>query len=177
MTLENCWRIAKSLPLQQGDLLRDCNVPIVIPDFRAQEGEQTTHTVRVRIFDLIVVTHSCDFLPRPPSSVLLAPISPASVYREHNADFAKKDTWEEIRKGRREGFHLLPSPETPQEMWTTHLVDFRTLYSLPYEYIAQYAEHLGSWPRLQSPWLEHFSQGFARFYMRVALPEPIPSFK
>jgi hypothetical protein len=25
--------------------------------------------------------------------------------------------------------------------------------------------------RLQSPFLEHFSQSFGRFYMRVALPE------
>jgi hypothetical protein len=31
--------------------------------------------------------------------------------------------------------------------------------------------------RLQSPYLEHFSQAFARFFMRVGLPSAVPPFK
>ena len=31
--------------------------------------------------------------------------------------------------------------------------------------------------RLQSPFREHFSQAFARFFMRVGLPAAIPPFK
>jgi hypothetical protein len=30
---------------------------------------------------------------------------------------------------------------------------------------------------LRSPYLEHFSQTFARYFMRVGLPSDIPSYK
>jgi hypothetical protein len=38
------------------------------------------------------------------------------------------------------------------------------------------AAALGNRWRLQSPFLEHFSQAFARFFMRVGLPSAVPPF-
>ncbi len=49
--------------------------------------------------------------------------------------------------------------------------------SLPYGYLASYASRLQNRWRLQSPFLEHFSQAFARFFMRVGLPAAIPPYK
>ncbi len=57
------------------------------------------------------------------------------------------------------------------------VVDFRQIYSLPVAYLRRHAGGLGSRWRLQSPYREHFSQAFARFFMRVGLPTAIPSFK
>jgi hypothetical protein len=57
------------------------------------------------------------------------------------------------------------------------IVDFRQIFSLPFEYLTTRAEELGDRWRLDSPFLEHFSQAFARFFMRVGLPSAIPPFK
>jgi len=40
-----------------------------------------------------------------------------------------------------------------------------------------HAEALENRPRLLSPYVEHFSQSFARFFMRVGLPSQIPAYK
>jgi hypothetical protein len=57
------------------------------------------------------------------------------------------------------------------------VVDFRQIFSLPVAYLRMHAAILGSRWRLQSPFREHFSQAFARFFMRVGLPAAIPAFK
>jgi predicted DNA-binding antitoxin AbrB/MazE fold protein len=51
------------------------------------------------------------------------------------------------------------------------------IFSLPLAYLRRHAANLGSRWRLQSPFREHFSQSFARFFMRVGLPAAIPPFK
>ena len=57
------------------------------------------------------------------------------------------------------------------------VVDFRQIFSLPVPYLRKHAMTLGTRWRLQSPFREHFSQAFARFFMRVGLPTAIPAFK
>jgi hypothetical protein len=55
-------------------------------------------------------------------------------------------------------------------------LSFREIFSLPHEYLADHAKRLGPRWRLKPPFLEHFSQAFARFFMRVGLPSTIPEF-
>lgn len=83
----------------------------------------------------------------------------------------------EVLKGRIEGLHLLASPTAPQDIRQALVVDFREIYSLSYDYVTAYATALGPRWRLKSPFLEHFSQAFARFFMRVGLPLTIPEFR
>jgi hypothetical protein len=82
-----------------------------------------------------------------------------------------------VRQGRVEGLHLLASQIDPSNNRSCLVADFREIYSLPIEYLKQHAESLGPRWRLQPPYLEHFSQAFARFFMRVGLPASIPPFK
>ncbi|HEV3438433.1 MAG TPA: hypothetical protein VG122_13810 [Gemmata sp.] len=98
------------------------------------------------------------------------------VFEAVNSQFGKKGAWEEVRKGRREGLHLLSSQTNPAISRESLVVNFREIYSLPIGYLQQHAAALGSRWRLQSPFLEHFSQAFARFFMRVGLPSTIPPF-
>ena len=49
--------------------------------------------------------------------------------------------------------------------------------SLPFSYLTRHAEVRTNRHRLQSPFLEHFSQAFARFFMRVGLPSSIPAYE
>ncbi|MBE0478052.1 hypothetical protein IBX65_02895 [Candidatus Aerophobetes bacterium] len=57
------------------------------------------------------------------------------------------------------------------------VVDFRSVYSVAFDFIVELAEKRGKRLRLLPPYREHLSQAFARFFMRVGLPMDIPSFK
>jgi hypothetical protein len=81
-----------------------------------------------------------------------------------------------VLKGRIEGLHLLASPANPENNREALVVDFREIYSLPFGYLLSRAAQLDHRWRLRSPYLEHFSQAFARFFMRVGLPSTIPPF-
>ena len=76
-----------------------------------------------------------------------------------------------------EGLHMLGALNDPRDNREALVVDFREIYSLPYKYLEEHATGLGQRWRLKSPFLEHFSQAFARFYMRVGLPSTIPEFR
>jgi hypothetical protein len=67
-----------------------------------------------------------------------------------------------------EGLHLLASPTEPANNRGALVVDFREIYSLPFDDLVSRAPQFG--PRWRLPYLEHFSQAFARFFMRVGLP-------
>ena len=82
-----------------------------------------------------------------------------------------------MRKGRVEGLHLLASAEQPDNNRASLVVDFGHIVSVPFAYLATHADSLGEHWRLDSPFLEHFSQAFARFFMRVGLPAAIAPFK
>ena len=72
---------------------------------------------------------------------------------------------------------MLASPEAPDDSRRALVVDFGQIFSLPPAYLARRATQLGSRWRLDSPFLEHFSQAFARYFMRVGLPVDIPAFR
>lgn len=174
MTIEPFWDKTEGPTLRQGDYLWRCLVPRFSPSFSENSEIQE---VEVREFDLIILTQSCDLENKKARLVALSPIYLISKFEQANPDYAKKGRWEEVRRGRVEGLHLLASPDNPANNREALVVDFREIYSLPYEYLVKHATELGSRWRLKSPFLEHFSQGFARLFMRVGLPSSIPPFK
>ena len=126
---------------------------------------------------IIIVTQSCDLENRKARLVAACPIYPIVEYEKINQMLAQKGRWEEIRKGRVEALHLLASPMEPANNRLALVVDFREIYSLPFELLTKQAESQQPRWRLKSPFLEHFSQALARFFMRVGLPSAIPPFK
>lgn len=174
MTIENFWVQVNEPMLRQGDYLPGCLVPVFSPNFAENSDIQE---VQVDEFDLIIVTQSCDLENKKARLVAMTPIYPISEFEKINPAFAKKGRWNEVLKGRVEGLHLLASPTNPEDNRKALVVDFREIYSLPYDYLVKHATELGRRWRLKSPYLEHFSQAFARFFMRVGLPSSIPPFK
>lgn len=160
--------------LQQGDLLPGCSVPLVGSDFRFDDQNGV---IDVECRDLIVITQSCDLENSKNRLAALCPYSSLAEFEEHSPDFKKKGQWEQVRKGRVEGLHMLASPDNPTNNRSALVVDFREIFSLPIRNLERHADSLGTRQRLQSPYLEHFSQSFARFFMRVGLPAAIPEFK
>ncbi len=172
--VESFWEAALGADLRQGEWLPLCPVPVV------QEkpvAEAPAQTVPIRRYNLIVITQSCDLEQQKARLVALCPIFPIARFEEINEEMKKKGRWEEVRKGRVEGLHLLSSPTHPAENRAALVVDFREIYSLPFTLLMQHALEIGPRWRLRSPYLEHFSQSLARFFMRVGLPSAILPFK
>lgn len=168
------WSQVDGTELFQGDFLPRCLVPFFSPDY-GTSGE--TQEVPVREYDCIVLTQSCDLEQGKAPLVALCPLYPISKFEQVNASFQGKGAWERVRTGRVEGLHLVASMDDPGNNRACFVANFREIYSLPIAYLQEHAEKLdGRW-RLQSPYLEHFSQAFARFFMRVGVPSAIPSFK
>ncbi len=166
------WCEVNERKLAQGDLLNRCLVPVFKPDFGTNGGE-----VPVGESDLIIITQSCDLENAKVDLVALCPIYSLAEFEEGNPQYKKRGEWEKVRKGRVEGLHLLGSPATPDDNQGALVVDFGQIFSLPPAYLEKRAEELGPRWRLDSPFLEHFSQAFARYFMRVGLPSSIPTFK
>ena len=72
---------------------------------------------------------------------------------------------------------MLASPVAPGDNSQALVADFREIFSLPLDYVARLADEAGERNRLRSPYLEHFSQAFARLFMRVGLPSDIRPFR
>jgi hypothetical protein len=173
-TSADFWLLIDGAGLAQGDFLPGSFVPAFPADFGANvDGNE----VEIETADLIVVTQSCDLENRKVAFVALCPIDELSTFEQFNPDFGKKGVWEQVRQGRREGLYLLPSPKHPENNRKAKVVDFRQIISLPFEYLENHAKGIGPRWRLQSPYLEHFSQALARFFMRVGLPSAVPPFK
>jgi hypothetical protein len=169
------WVQIQGEQLRQGDLLRNCLVPIFHPNFG--KAPEVTESVEVREYDCIVLTQSCDLDNQKAPLVAVCPVDSLTAYEQIDPRLAQKGEWEKVRQGRVEGLHLLASPSEPSNNRASLVVDFRQIYSLPVGYLQVLAGNLGPRCRLQSPFLEHLSQAFARFFMRVGLPAAIPPFK
>ena len=175
--MEPFWQEVNAGGLGQGDMIPACAVPVIRADFdQATLTPGTPAPVDVQEFDLKIMTQSCDLENGKAPLVACCPIHTLTDFESVNPDFWKIGQWERVRQGRVEGLHLLASPTTPDDKWAAYVVNFRIIYSLPIAYLTAHAEKLPKRWRLRPPYLEHFSQAFARFFMRVGLPSAIPSY-
>lgn len=166
------WELCTGPSLAQGDLLPNCLVPIV-----ESVSFGNINELPCAQSNLIVLTQTCDLENNKAPFVALCPHYTLREYEDANELFSKKGVWEQVRNGRRDGLHMLGGFDLLPDGRSEIVVDFRMIHSLPINYLESHAAALGDRWRLQSPYLEHFSQAFARFFMRVGLPSQIPRFK
>lgn len=171
---ESWWQLIEGSLLNQGDLLNDCYIPVLLPNFNPVEGEIADLDLEVR--SIIILTQSCDLENKKAPLVAVCPVYTLPEWEDANPNFRVKGQWESVRQGRTEGLHLLAGLAGPITNRDCLAVDFRQIYSLPVGYLEAQAEQAGRRARLQSPYLEHFAQAFARFFMRVGLPSNIAKF-
>ena len=173
------WLNINTSEIRQGDYLPNCLVPMLITpiDELSSQLVQPEYDIQMDERDLIVITQSCDLENKKSRIVALCPIYLISEFEKLNTDYTKKGKWEEVRKGKIEGLHMLSSPTDSMNNRNALVVDFREIHSLPIEFVLRHTAKMSDRWRLQSPYLEHFSQSFARVFMRVALPSSIPPFR
>jgi len=168
------WSPYQGEQLEQRDYLPGCWIPVVGADFDPGIAEPEISVGRT---NLILVTQSCDLANDKIQHAALCPVASLESWEQLNPDYAKRGFWESVRQGRREGLHMLSALEDANNIRESLVVDFRQIHSLPVAYLRRHSTSLGPRWRLQSPFREHFSQAFARFFMRVGLPTAIPAFK
>jgi len=158
--------------LQQGDLLPRCPIVVPSPDlgFPLREGDVTADIVT---FDVVVMSQSCDLANDKVRDVIVCPHWDLEDAASMDASFQRKSAAEEVRKGRRPRYLLLAASDLIDPPLGVRLVDFGRIFSLPKPFLAQLAAHAGKRLRLCPPYREYLAQAFARFFMRVGLPQDV----
>ncbi len=153
--------------LEQGDLLLNCPVPIPTKELsgalmRAKEGEAFEFTYEVHYPDLIILTQSCDLRKRDIEQILLCELIPAKDQSQ--------DVKTSVRKEHRPGLHMIEECELNEHNFGQQIVDFKTVFTLPKDFVLAFVGSQQSRVRLLPPYREHLAQAFARYFMRVGLP-------
>jgi hypothetical protein len=158
--------------LNQGDFVFDCPIleQIYNPDSEKIEAEYTD-------YDVIIMSQSCDLENEKLELVLVCPFEQLTSIAQTQSWFQFVKNLEKLRQGIQPNYHLLNQCDLKNFLLDFIVVDFRTVYSIPYHFLKQKMANTPSRLRLLSPYKEHLSQAFARFFMRVGLPVDIPTFK
>ncbi|HAC16347.1 MAG TPA: hypothetical protein DCE78_10455 [Bacteroidetes bacterium] len=164
-----------SMDLNQGDLIPNC--PIVIPPSEITSEGYTD--VDFKEIDSIIMTQSCDLSHEKVEIVLVCPYYSLSQFLANlpsdqvRSNKAKRKVIEQLRKGYLPSYHLLNKDvETPNlDEW--QVVDFRNVYGIHFSSLLSIVDKLDRRVRLLPPYREHLSQSFARYFMRVGLPQDI----
>lgn len=170
--------VTAATPVTQGDLIDLC--PVIEWD-SAGEIRELKAATRASSQDVIVMTQACDLEHGKVENVLLCPRWGLGEYRRAwEADQqAKKQTpssksWGKHCDSIRDGFvwnlgllDAVPGGEVV-------VVDFHEVFTLPRKFLDSFLRTQNNvrW-RLTSPYREHLSQAFARFFMRVGLPASV----
>jgi hypothetical protein len=173
MTAPVVWELVSGSALMQGDLLPSCNVPFyddlplaAVPGAVVFSGEIVA---ALEAYDVIVLTQSCDLDNTKVRTVATCPVFALEEFESLGMKMTKAaQWWEDIRKGRQAGLHLLPPPDT-DDVRKSLIVDFRVIYSLPLHYVMKHADAIGGRWRLLSPQREHLSNRFGGYFSRVAV--------
>lgn len=170
--------IRKSKVLEQGDIISRCLIPVPTKGVYQSVLDGTGEAdIDIREADIIVLSQSCDLENDKIESVILCPIWPLKALVEKNPHFKSSDAKESLRQGKEPAYHLLDDHTEAQTSLPISVVDFHQIHALPKAYLEAIAEKSDQRLRLLSPYKEHLSQAFARYFMRVGLPQNIDKAK
>lgn len=165
------YEIVEGGTLEQGDLLLQC--PVFVPTALDFPLEDEGPLIDIQYFDVIVMTQSCDLGNNKTPDVVLCAHFDLGEAKRQDPMFARKDALPEIQKGRRPRYTLLNRCDLLDPPLGLRIVDCGKVFCLPFAFVQALAAHQGPRLRLRSPYREHLSQAFARFFMRVGLPQDI----
>lgn len=160
--------------LQQGDLIPNC--PILIPPEIIQEDEEAE--IEIKEIDSIILSQSCDLVNGKIEIVLVCPYYSLTTFlnnlpEEQQSNKARKKIIDNLRKGFLPGYHLLNNEKNIVDLSDYQVVDFRNVYGIQFNSLTNIVTTLPNRIRLLPPYREHLSQSFARYFMRVGLPQDI----
>ena len=165
--------IHNDISLAQGDIIENCR--IICPgesEYHALLQENPTHVDMNYIeCDCIIMSQSCDLENNKIKYVILCPIATLQNAMKSFELLKSKEGREQLRQGNLPSYHLLDR-FTLKGVTDFYCVSFHNIFSVPKEYLKALVKDKNRL-RLVSPYKEHLSQSFARYFMRVGLPSGI----
>jgi hypothetical protein len=173
--------IRSSDQIRQGDFISNC--PILIPptNFAIPSEDQDSISLEseleVRALNTVVVSQSCDLENNKVEIVLVCPYYSLEYFFENLKESDRTGRGREkkldaLRQGHLPAYHLLNRDEQ-SGLNDFLIVDFKNVYGVNFDFLKGYTSKISSRQRLLPPYREHLSQAFARFFMRVGLPNDI----
>lgn len=153
--------------LEQGDVLAP--FPLMVPGDGGDE-------LLVRDATLVVLTQSCDIAKNAQRSLILAEVHDHERLAQNPAfgHLNSRDYRRALAQGSAVSDFLLPPSPDGRLSWS--LVNFRDVFVIPKSQVLDAVAAtriLG----MSSPYREYLSQAFARFVMRVGLPQTLREFE
>lgn len=160
--------------LEQGDFIPDC--PIMIPPEEIIVGQ--IPEIEIENYDVIILSQSCDLENGKVDIVLVCPYLTFEDFLDQQPSDRKtkkglRKLFENLRQGVQPNYHLLNKDES-HDLPDYLVLDFRSVFGVHINFLTDYVKQINPRVRLLSPYKEHLSQAFARFFMRVGLPQNIP---
>jgi len=159
--------------IQQGDFIDSCPVPIITSPNAVEIGEVEADAI---VYDVIIMSQSCDLIYKKIDFVVVCPYWPLSVFEGLNDEFKSKKRKEALRQGNHPRYHMLNECAFEGFEKPILIVDFTSTYTVDFHFLTNIAKERDERLRLLPPYREHLSQAFARFFMRVGLPVDISPF-
>jgi len=154
--------------LAQGDFLMGFPVVVLRPPFESLLDENRLNSV-VQIYDVIVLTQSCDLFVGKTENVLVCPhFFPSDIAGIKETE--SKGGRTRIQKGALPSLHVLPPCSMDGADPSCRIVNFRQVVSVPLTLVQAHVERNPRRLRLLPPYREQMAQAFGRFVMRVGLP-------
>jgi hypothetical protein len=192
MTNESWYTIVDSnQALTQGDMVFDCPLMAWKPGPIELSGQQATvvlkGAIQAVVADVISMTQACDLEQGKVRNVTLCPHLSLNEFRnDWEAKLSANNqlpatpnklekSWArfctDIRDGHMWNLAMLNLRRQAPLAIEHRIVDFHEVFTVPRSFLESFVRQRGG-ERLQllSPYREHLSQAFARFFMRVGLP-------
>jgi len=173
--------VSNTSPLEQGDLLN--NFPIIvippsiadIPDKPIGEQIEAKEPYKVKTYNVIVMTQSCDFAKlKDEDEIILCPLFNYSELFSKEPKKWGPDQWKNLINGRIIHIYIVNKYDAQDHKFDYQVVDLRRIFSVPLSLVKKVATNQNSRVRLLPPYREHLAQAFARQFMRVGLPIDLP---
>ncbi len=165
--------VGKSDEILQGDFVPECPILIPPPSIKIDDEPE----IDIQLIDSIIMSQSCDLSNNHIDIVLVCPFYPLKTFidllpaDQSSSKKAISKTIDNLRKGNLPGYHLLNKVDNYLEDY--QVVDFRNVYGIQINSLKNICNELNKRIRLLPPYREHLSQAFARYFMRVGLPQDI----
>lgn len=167
-------KLNKETNILQGDLVPNC--PILIPPSIINVGDEPE--IEIKLIDSIILSQSCDLVNGKIEIVLVCPYYPLKHFIEQLSEDQKsskgtRKAIDNLRRGFLPGYHLLNKFSEVELLNDYQVVDFKNVYGIQFHTLEKIIQDFKERIRLLSPYREHLSQAFARYFMRVGLPQDI----
>jgi hypothetical protein len=174
--------VDKDNPLEQGDILRACPVPVITSLLPAtEEAAQTADvTYDIDVVDIIILSQSCDIAmqggrPRRVEDIVVCPAWELPKLREDYPEIDRGSFISDIIKGRVPLWHALAPSDLPGLERSHAFLELRRIIVLPAMHLEALSDMQSRRLRLRSPWREHMSYAAGALLGRPAIPSPAPT--